>query len=161
MPRRIALAALLILAGCSGGDSAPTADGVRAALTAAAERPVMTVYKTPTCGCCTAWAERMVDAGFEVETVDLPDLSAIKRDLGIPPGVASCHTATVGGYAIEGHVPASDVRRLLAEQPDAAGLSVPGMPIGSPGMEVPGRAPDNYDVLLVGRDGRTSVFASH
>jgi hypothetical protein len=155
MLRSFLLVLAAVLAGC-----APSETDTTAAPATPATLPAMTVYKTPTCGCCTIWAERMADAGLEVETVDLPDLGQIKRDLGIPNSAASCHTATVGGYAIEGHVPADDVKRLLAEQPDARGLAVPGMPIGSPGMEVPGRPADAYDVLLVTDEG-TSVFASH
>ena len=126
---------------------------------ALAESPEITVYKSPTCGCCSKWADHLRENGFTVETVDVQDLSAVKRRYGIPPALQSCHTAVVEGYVVEGHVPAADVRRLLAERPDAAGLTVPGMPIGSPGMEQ-GDTAEPYDVLLV-HDGETAVFASH
>jgi hypothetical protein len=101
----------------------------------------------------------MREAGFPVETVDVGDMSAVKRRYGIPPGLQSCHTAVVDGYAIEGHVPAEDVKRLLAEAPEAGGLAVPGMPIGSPGMEQ-GDTVEPYEVLLVD-DGQATVFARH
>lgn len=126
-----------------------------------AQVPTVTVYKTPTCGCCVLWVDHMTEAGFEVETVDVASLEDVKARLGVPNTLASCHTAIVGDYVVEGHVPAEDVERLLAEQPDAAGLAVPGMPIGSPGMEVEGRPADSYDVFLFTRDGRARVFAHH
>ena len=121
---------------------------------------LVTVYKTPTCGCCTLWADHMEENGFEVARVDVADLGAVKRQYGIPDSLASCHTAVVDGYVVEGHVPAEDVRRLIQERPGAGGLAVPGMPIGSPGMEVPGVAADRYDVLLIS-EGEASVFARH
>jgi hypothetical protein len=123
--------------------------------------PVVTVYKSPTCGCCAEWAEHMQAAGFEVKTVDQADVTPKKNDLGVPMGARSCHTATVGDYAIEGHVPAGDVKRLLAEEPDVAGLAVPGMPIGSPGMEMPGRAQQSYQVYAFSGGRATGVFAQH
>ena len=120
------------------------------------------VFKSPTCGCCSAWAEHMARAGFAVETrdVDQNALYSLKTRSGITPELASCHTALVEGYVVEGHVPASDVERLLAERPEAIGLTVPGMPIGSPGMEM-GDQRDAYDTLLVLRNGSTQVFESH
>ena len=125
-------------------------------------RPVIEVYKSPTCGCCTAWVEHVRQAGFAVEAqnVDQEALYAFKDRFQITPELAGCHTAVVGDYFIEGHVPASDIERLLAERPLARGLTVPGMPMSSPGMGGPG-AGDTYDTLLVGSDGSTSVFASH
>ena len=126
----------------------------------AAETLLVMVYKTPTCGCCRAWVEHLRNAGFRVETVDRDDLTMVKSATGVPERLASCHTATVGGYVVEGHVPAEDIRRLLRERPTVAGLAVPGMPVGSPGMEVPGRPADRYDVLSFDRAGVTSVFAS-
>jgi hypothetical protein len=126
-----------------------------------AESLQVTVYKTPTCGCCRAWVDHLRDAGFHVETVDRDDLTMVKSANGVPERLASCHTATVGDYVVEGHVPAEDIRRLLRERPAVAGLAVPGMPVGSPGMEVPGRPADRYDVLSFDRAGVTSVFASH
>lgn len=127
-----------------------------------AEPPKMIVAKTPTCGCCGAWVEHMQAAGFEVDVrnVEHDRLDAIKAKLGIRPEHASCHTATVGGYVVEGHVPADDVKRLLAEKPSALGLTVPGMPTGSPGMEYEDEK-DPYDTLLVSSDGSAKVFAEH
>lgn len=119
------------------------------------------MYKNPGCECCTGWADHMNRGEFEVEEVATPAMSKIKFDNGISRELSSCHTALVGGYVVEGHVPAEDVQRLLREKPDAIGLAVPGMPIGSPGMEIPGRAPERYDVLLVHKDGSTSVYATH
>lgn len=115
------------------------------------------VYKSPTCGCCGKWVEHMERAGFEVEVENRPNLNPIKAELGVPRGLQSCHTALVGGYLVEGHVPPDLVQRMLDEKPDIKGLAVPGMPMGSPGMEGPRK--DDYDVLAVGRDGRTSVYA--
>ena len=100
-----------------------------------AEAETIQVYKTPTCGCCTKWIDHLREAGFNVEATDMPDLSSLKAMNGISIELSSCHTAIVEGYVLEGHVPASDVRRLLAERPKIAGLAVPGMPMGSPGME--------------------------
>ena len=131
------------------------------AMSPVARQPLLVVDKSPSCGCCAGWVTHMRQAGFAVEVHDADDLAPLKRRLGVPAGKASCHTARVGGYFIEGHVPAADVRRLLAERPDALGLTAPGMPMGSPGMETPdGRTPP-YVVELVHRDGRTTVFARH
>jgi hypothetical protein len=124
----------------------------------AAERAI-TIYKSPTCGCCTEWADHLRKNGFAVETVDSLDLSRIKAMSGVKPELASCHTAFVNGYVIEGHVPADDITRLLAEKPDARGLTVPGMPAGSPGMESP--TPEHHQVLLIDKTGKTTVFATH
>ena len=120
------------------------------------------VLKSPTCGCCTAWSQHMREAGFVVTEVNMsqPDLDAAKVAAGLKPGLTSCHTARIDGYVVEGHVPAREVRRLLAERPDALGLSVPDMPYGSPGMGDPVDA-EPYDVLLVKSDGSTEVFASY
>lgn len=118
------------------------------------------VYKNPNCGCCTKWADRLKAQGFDPEVRPVKDLNAIKRQVGVPVGMSACHTARLGKYFIEGHVPASDIRRLL-KQPDIAGLVVPGMPLGSPGMEVPGRRPMAYKVYAIDRQGRARVFASH
>ena len=130
---------------------------------AVAGEPNISVYKSPTCGCCTQWIGHLEDNGFEVNTVDVTDLGRIKSQAGIAPEQASCHTALVGDYVIEGHVPASDIRRLLSEHPEARGLTVPGMPLGSPGMDAsdPQHYPQHYQVLLIGKDGSTSVFAEH
>ncbi len=127
-----------------------------------AQTPSVTVYKTPTCGCCGLWADHMTEAGFEVETVEVSSTADARARLGVPDELASCHTAVVGDYVVEGHVPAEDVRRLLAEKPpEAVGIAVPGMPIGSPGMEVEGRPAQQYEVFMFTRDGRAAVFARH
>lgn len=119
------------------------------------------VHKTPTCGCCGAWVEHLREAGFAVEVQDHDDLGPTKERLGVPYGKGSCHTAEVAGYIVEGHVPATDIKRLLAEKPDARGLVLPGMPIGSPGMESPDGTVQPYTVELVQRDGSTRAWASH
>jgi hypothetical protein len=121
------------------------------------------VLKTASCGCCHAWVAYMAENGFAVAARDLPmaTLMQEKSKAGLKPGQTSCHTAFVEGYVIEGHVPVREVRRLLAERPDAVGLTVPDMPYGSPGMGEPGPDADPYDVLLVRRDGTTEVFARY
>ncbi|HXE81357.1 MAG TPA: DUF411 domain-containing protein [Vicinamibacterales bacterium] len=118
----------------------------------------ITVYKTPTCGCCAKWVEHMKANGFVPTVHDLPELGAIKAKHGIPAPLQSCHTAIVDGYVVEGHVPADVVRRMLKERPQAAGIAVPGMPMGSPGMEQGGRK-DPYEVLTFDTSGKTTVFA--
>lgn len=128
-----------------------------------ASRDVATieVFKTPTCGCCSKWIAHLEAAGFEVESKDLPDLASLKRENGVPMELGSCHTALVDGYVIEGHVPAADIARLLAERPKVAGLAVPEMPLGSPGMEHPDPSRHQpFDVLSFGSDG-VKIFASH
>ena len=119
----------------------------------------VTVYKTASCGCCVGWVEHLQAAGFQTQVHDVADLAAVKEQLGVPRALGSCHTATVGGYVIEGHVPAADIRRLLAQRPQGTGLAVPGMPVGSPGMEYGDRV-DPYQVLLWG-DGEERVFAQY
>ena len=121
--------------------------------------PEVTVYKTPTCGCCSKWVDHMREAGFTVNATDLDDLSSIKDQFSVAPENQSCHTAVVGGYVVEGHVPADVVRRMLSEKPDIAGIAVPGMPIGSPGMEVEGRPADRYDIVAFDKNGQRSVYA--
>jgi len=121
--------------------------------------PVVKVWKTPTCGCCGKWVTHMEAAGFRVESTDVDNVDPIKKANGLPLSLGSCHTALVGGYVVEGHVPASDVRRLLREKPAILGLAAPGMPAGSPGMDIPGSPP--FDVLSVRKDGTTSVYATH
>lgn len=118
------------------------------------------VYKSPTCGCCTDWVDHLEDNGFKVEVTETNDLNPIKIDAGLTPSLASCHTAFVGDYVVEGHVPANDIHRLIAEAPNAKGLAVPGMPAGSPGMEVGGRK-DHYQVLMFNESGQTRVFSEH
>lgn len=132
-----------------------------AQIASAAASPTVVVNKTPTCGCCGVWVKHLQAAGFAVQVNDMENLAPIKERVGVPFGMGSCHTAEVGGYFVEGHVPADDIKRLLREKPEAKGLTVPGMPAGSPGMEVPSGRVDRYDVLLVGKDGKTSVFATH
>ena len=117
-------------------------------------------YRSPGCGCCLVWTERMAEAGLPVTLEDSDDLAGVSARLGIPPGLEGCHVGEIGGYVVSGHVPPDDVKRLLAEKPDALGLVVPGMPIGSPGMEMNGQT-ERYDVLLLAKDGTTSVFATH
>ena len=121
--------------------------------------PAIVVYKSPTCGCCTAWMKHLEANGFAVTGRDMADVQPMKDEVGVPAALASCHTAIVDGYVVEGHVPAADIRRLLKERPKVIGLSAPGMPMGSPGMEGPRKDP--YDVIAFDAKGRTSVFASH
>jgi hypothetical protein len=126
-----------------------------------ARRPRVVVSKNATCDCCKAWVEHMRGAGFDVEVHDMDNLDAVKTRVGVPAGKGSCHTAEVDGYFIEGHVPAGDVKRLLAERPHARGLVLPGMPAGSPGMELPDGSSRPYTVEIVRDDGSTGVFAQH
>jgi hypothetical protein len=121
-----------------------------------AAQPVIEVYKSATCGCCHLWVEHLRANGFTVKTHDVANPSDYREKFGVPSALGSCHTAMVGGYAIEGHVPAQEIKRLLAERPKAKGLAVPGMPLGSPGME--GSRKDPYDVLLIQADGRHKVY---
>lgn len=114
----------------------------------------MVVNKDPSCGCCSGWVEHVNAAGFETRVVEMSDLSALKSRLSIPSALSSCHTAEIDGYVIEGHVPSSAIRRLLSQRPTAVGLAVPGMPVGSPGMEVPGAADEAYNVVLFGPSGQ-------
>ncbi|WP_084399120.1 DUF411 domain-containing protein [Henriciella aquimarina] len=124
-----------------------------------AEAQTVTVHKTPWCGCCSAWASHLRKEGFDIVIREQEDLAPVRARLGVPDALRSCHTGEVDGYAIEGHVPAREIRKLLDERPDAHGLSVPGMPIGSPGMEAGGRV-DAYQVLLIGEDGH-ETYASY
>jgi hypothetical protein len=123
--------------------------------------PPVTVYKSPTCSCCIKWVAHLRDAGFTVEVRDVDNVHPVKMRVGVPVGKGSCHTAEVAGYFLEGHVPAADVKRLVAEKPAAKGLAVPGMPLGSPGMEVPDGRTQPYDVELVANDGSTSRFSQY
>lgn len=150
--RRTVLALAAALAGAAAMPLAARAE----------EAPTMRVAKSPSCGCCGAWVRHLRAEGFRVETVEMGDdaLERLKADLGLAPGLRSCHTGVVEGYVVEGHVPAGDIRRLLATRPPALGLAVPGMPVGSPGMEIGDRR-DPYDTLLVGPGGGVEVFASH
>ena len=119
----------------------------------------VTMYRTPTCGCCLKWADHLEDNGFSVESVVVQDLASLKAQHSVPAELGACHTAIVGDYVVEGHVPAEDIHRLLTERPPVVGISAPGMPIGSPGMEGPN--PERYEVLAFDRTGERTVFAQH
>ena len=127
---------------------------------AAETLPKMTVNRDPACGCCGDWIAHVKAAGFSVDEIESANLAPLKTKLGVPVELSSCHTAEIGGYAIEGHVPADAIKRLLAERPQAKGLAVGGMPIGSPGMEVAGTPPEAYDVILFSTDAQR-VFARY
>ena len=124
-----------------------------------AAAPRVSVFKTPSCGCCSKWVQHLQAKGFDVEVHETPSTAEYRQKYGVPDKLKSCHTAVVGGYAIEGHVPAGDIQRLLSSRPKAKGLAVPGMPAGSPGME--GARSDAYSVILFGEDGGTSVFQEY
>jgi len=115
--------------------------------------PRVTVHKDPNCGCCGGWADHLKQAGFPVDIVNSTDLAAVRKKFGVPEELAGCHTAEIGAYVVEGHVPAAAIKRLLNEKPQARGVAVPGMPLGSPGMDGP---PEVYEVILFGPQGRRS-----
>jgi hypothetical protein len=144
MTRRLSFLAPLALIACASAATAATLE----------------VVKTPTCGCCTEWVERMKAAGFTVKARNVENTSPVAKAAGVPDRLRSCHTAKIGGYVIEGHVPAADIKRLLAQKPKAVGLSVPGMVAGSPGMEMGGPS-DRYQVMLIQKDGKHTVWATH
>ena len=129
---------------------------------AAAALPKVTVYKTSSCGCCRLWVDHMKQNGFDVQAMDVSsaDVRAVSKAAGLKDEDTSCHTAKIGNYVVEGHVPASDIKRMLKEKPAIAGIAAPGMPMGSPGMEQ-GSAKEAYDVLAFTKDGKTTVFAKH
>lgn len=129
-----------------------------ASLASGTQGPRLEVWKDATCGCCEGWVKHMKAAGFEATVHDVTDLQAVKAAHGVPDALQSCHTALIDGYVVEGHVPAADVRRLLAERPRAKGLSAPGMPPSSPGMDIPGTP---YEVVLFGAPGGDRVWARH
>jgi hypothetical protein len=143
----IFLAVLALLAGCS---KAPSSAGAQQ----------LTVYKSPTCGCCAKWMEHVNANGLATELKSEQDMTTVQKNLGVPDGLHACHVATAGGYLIVGHVPAEDIQRLLREKPKALGLAVRGMPAGSPGMEHGGHR-EPFDTLLFQADGQSSVFAQH
>ena len=163
-------AILLVSAGCSLGDASAEEGQAPEAPAFEARDPIpldyaelipIRVYSSPTCGCCSLWVEHLEANGFEPEVVHRNDLAEVKRNFGVTDNLVSCHTAVVHGYVVEGHVPAADIRRLLAEVPEGVrGVAVPGMPIGSPGMEMGDRV-DPYDVLLFREGGRTEVYARY
>ena len=130
-------------------------------VTSGTSGPQMTVYRSASCGCCTSWGSHIASAGYRIEDHVTEDMDAVKKARGISPQQASCHTADVEGYVIEGHVSASAIQRLLTERPNIRGLAVPGMPMGSSGMEVDGVEAERFEVLAIAHDGTTSVFARY
>lgn len=120
----------------------------------------ITVYRSPTCGCCGKWIDHVKQNHFVVKDIVSDNMQAIKQKYGVPDNLASCHTAIVDGYVIEGHVPATDIQKLLETKPEVVGISAPGMPMGSPGMEMGGRA-DDFDVVSFDKAGHVEVFAEH
>jgi hypothetical protein len=137
------------------------AGAVAAVAAQQASKPAVTLYKSASCGCCSLWADHMTAAGFDVKTIVVEDLGTPKVAYGVPEALMTCHTALVGGYVVEGHVPADDVKRLLREKPQVAGIGVAGMPAGSPGMEVPSGHLEPYTVVAFERSGRQTPFARH
>ena len=119
------------------------------------------VFKDPSCGCCTAWVDRLKAAGFKTEVDETQDMAAIKTKYGVPDDHTSCHTGIIAGYAIEGHVPPAEIKRLMQEKPKALGIAVPGMPVNSPGMEIPGQPDEPYTVWLFAKNGERTPFAKH
>jgi hypothetical protein len=132
---------------------------VMAATRASAKAIEIAVYKDPDCGCCKNWVEHLQKHGFKVVSHDTRDMASVKTNLGVKTDLQSCHTAMVGGYVIEGHVPAADIQKLLKDRPKVAGLAVPGMPMGSPGMEGPSK--EKYEVIAFQKSGATKIFARH
>ena len=122
-------------------------------------RPAITVYKDPNCGCCTKWLDHLRKHGFKVIAHDTAGMDEVKSSMGVPSDLHSCHTGVVNGYVIEGHVPAADIRKLLKDKPKVLGLAVPGMPMGSPGMEGPTR--DKYETMAFQRNGKSRIYARH
>jgi hypothetical protein len=164
MNRLLNCAALALLAACGSADATPQASSeagaALATTTAEQQLPSILVYKTATCGCCHGWVEHMREAGFTVDARDVADnvaLMQVKVDAGVPVEMSSCHTSLIDGYVVEGHVPADQVKRLLAERPNVLGIAAPGMPAGSPGMDIPNSPA--YDIIAWGADGSRSVFA--
>ena len=149
------------LSACAREPAVATAaqDNGTASAAQVATLPHMVVHKSESCSCCVKWVDHMKQAGFDVEVRNVDNVHPVKMRVGVPPGKGSCHTAEIDGYFLEGHVPAADVKRLLKERPAARGLAVPGMPAGSPGMEVPGGRVQPHDVELVAKDGSTSRFS--
>ncbi|MFH5831473.1 DUF411 domain-containing protein [Halalkalibaculum sp. DA384] len=140
-----------VISACSGQESGSSAT----------ESNSITMYKNATCQCCAKWADYLEENGFEVTQEPTANLQIIKTEHDVPYDMSSCHTAIIGDYVVEGHVPAEDIRNLMEEQPDARGIAVPEMPIGSPGMEMPGRPAEPYKVFLFQEDGSREVYAQH
>ena len=149
---------------CSKSEPAPATEVAQSAPSASVATPAsatpvaIKVYKTPTCGCCKAWVEHLEQNGFKVEVVDMPDLSAVKTKYGVRPELQACHTAIVNNYVVEGHVPADLILKMINEKPAIAGIAVPGMPMGSPGMEA-GGAKESYAVMSFDSTGKSSIYA--
>jgi len=162
-PSIILLSAFALVFTLAGASAARDGADLRPLSPPSGAKTVIQVYKSPTCGCCTSWVEHIRDSGFQAEVIDVTDVALQQRKskLGVGPRLASCHTAIVNGYVVEGHVPAADIKRMLSEKPAIIGIAAPGMPVGSPGMEVPGGRKDKYDVVAFSKGGATRVFASH
>ncbi|MBK9978146.1 MAG: DUF411 domain-containing protein [Gemmatimonadetes bacterium] len=162
-PSIILLSAFALVFTLAGASAARDGADLRPLSAPSGAKTVIQVYKSPTCGCCTSWVEHIRDSGFQAEVIDVTDVALQQRKskLGVGPRLASCHTAIVNGYVVEGHVPAADIKRMLSEKPAIIGIAAPGMPVGSPGMEVPGGRKDTYDVVAFSKGGATRVFASH
>ena len=161
-PMRTGILSLLVMcsvAACTKEEaqSATAESNGVAAPASISSAPSVTVYKDPNCGCCSKWVDYMRKNGFNVTAIDTSDVASVKAKYGIASELHSCHTAIVGDYAIEGHVPAEEIHRMLKEKPTIAGLAVPGMPTGSPGME--GAIKEKYDILTFDRAGKTTVYA--
>ena len=168
---RLAIAMALAVSACSKGTATPASDSSVTSSPAVSAAPgpdaapaassaslvAIKVYKTPQCGCCKEWVEHLEQNGFKVETMDMPDLASVKTKYGVKQEMQACHTAVVGDYVVEGHVPADVIMKMVKEKPEIAGIAVPGMPMGSPGME--GGSKEAYDVLTFDRAGKTTVYA--
>lgn len=159
---------VLLTSACSAASPAPAEQTAasapaptQAAAPASKRLPLVKVHKDPNCGCCTGWAQHMQAAGFPVEIHDTGDMAAVKQRLGIGEGMYSCHTSEIDGYVVEGHVPVADIHKLLAERPKARGLVLPGMPVGSPGMESPDGYRQPFTVGLLAEDGSITPFSQH
>lgn len=168
LPAALLLGSTLLVSACNaapGNNDRHGADAAAAPAPSIAEAattlPLMTVHKSPDCGCCGIWVEHARKAGFPVRVNDTDDMLAIKQRLGIPGDLLSCHTVEVDGYVVEGHVPLKDIQRLLSERPKARGLLLPGMPVGSPGMESPDGYRQPFTVALLEHNGELSRFADH
>jgi hypothetical protein len=157
------LLAGVLLAGCAAPASNQAAGEQAAAGQTTDEQAVreMLVYRSPTCGCCTDWVGYVEEHGYTVTVEDVQDLAAVKAEYNVPPMMQSCHTAIIDGYIVEGHVPIEDIERLLTERPDVVGIAVPGMPVGSPGMEVAGAEPQPFAVVTFDVAGNTEVYSTH
>lgn len=156
----VGLMAGILLAACAAPASNPAASAPPTGEQAPAAR-TMVVYKSPTCGCCSDWVGYMEQHGYTATVEMVEDIAVVKEEHNIPTAVWSCHTALLDGYIIEGHVPVEAIERLLTERPPVAGIAVPGMPVGSPGMEMAGAAPQPFDVVTFDASGATAVYSSY